>query len=162
SYTLAGPPEKMRPRGLNSATRAAVKSCRTSCPKTFCSRTRRAISWPYCAPKSKINTRSLSSNCVISIYAPGTEGFSSYAFPNSARPPGRRLDRVHERGPHPAAFQSVQSGDGRAAGTGDSVFQHGRMQPGVEHHLGGPENRLRGQRRRHVARQSDPHAAVAE
>src|SRR6266849_2900443 len=42
--------------------------CRTIWQKTFCSRTRRAMSWPYCAPKSMIRTRSLSGNCVIGVY----------------------------------------------------------------------------------------------
>src|SRR5215831_16280293 len=64
AYTLAGPPEKIKPRGFISATRAAGRSWRTSWQKTFCSRTRRAISWPYCEPKSKIRTRSLSCNGV--------------------------------------------------------------------------------------------------
>src|SRR5713101_4877992 len=50
----------MRPRGFSSATRAAGRSWRTIWQKTFCSRTRRAISWPYCAPKSRIRIRSLS------------------------------------------------------------------------------------------------------
>src|SRR5215831_4605752 len=60
AYTLAGPPEKIKPRGFISATRAAGKSWRTSWQKTFCSRTRRAMSWPYCAPKSKTRMRSVS------------------------------------------------------------------------------------------------------
>src|SRR5262249_38017628 len=54
----------MSPRGCNSATRPAGRSWRTIWQKTFCSRTRRAISWPYCEPKSKIRTRSLSCNGV--------------------------------------------------------------------------------------------------
>src|SRR5262245_20467083 len=57
----------MRPRGFSSATRAAGRSWRTSWQKTLCSRTRRAISWPYCAPKSKIRTRSLSGCACIAI-----------------------------------------------------------------------------------------------
>src|SRR5262245_26514538 len=50
----------MRPRGFSSATRLAGRSWRTIWQKTFCSRTRRAISCPYCEPKSKIRMRSLS------------------------------------------------------------------------------------------------------
>src|SRR5262245_53796144 len=50
----------MRPRGFSSATRLAGRSWRTIWQKTFCSRTRRAISWPYCEPKSKIRMRSFS------------------------------------------------------------------------------------------------------
>src|SRR5437773_5020359 len=65
SYTLAGPPEKIKPRGRSSATRAADRSWRTIWQKTFCSRTRRAISWPYWAPKSKIKMRSFSGNGIM-------------------------------------------------------------------------------------------------
>src|SRR6266700_3628914 len=50
----------MRPRGASSAIRSAGRSWRTSWQKTFCSRTRRAISWAYCAPKSRTRTRSRS------------------------------------------------------------------------------------------------------
>src|SRR5947208_16777558 len=67
SYTLAGPPERMMPRGCNSRTRSAARSWRTIWQKTFCSRTRRAISWPYCEPKSKIRTRSLSGSGVMGV-----------------------------------------------------------------------------------------------
>ena len=42
---------------------------RTIWQKTFCSRTRRAMSWPYCEPKSKIRMRSV---LVISLRAPST------------------------------------------------------------------------------------------
>src|SRR5260370_37808036 len=45
--------------------RAAGRSCRTSWQNTFCSRTRRAISWAYWAPKSRIRTRSLSGRGVM-------------------------------------------------------------------------------------------------
>src|SRR5438105_9306136 len=55
----------MRPRGCNSATRAAGRSWRTIVQKTFCSRTRRAMSWPYCAPKSRIRMRSLSGRDIV-------------------------------------------------------------------------------------------------
>src|SRR5262245_471784 len=55
----------MRPRGFSSATRLAGRSWRTTWQKTFCSRTRRAISWPYCEPKSKIKTRSLSGSDIL-------------------------------------------------------------------------------------------------
>src|SRR5436309_1954873 len=55
----------MRPRGFNSATRAAGRSWRTIWQKTFCSRTRRAMSWPYCEPKSKIRMRSRSGSGVM-------------------------------------------------------------------------------------------------
>src|SRR5205814_8179319 len=55
----------MRPRGRSSATRGADRSWRTIWQKTFCSRTRRAMSWPYCAPKSKTRTSSLSGGDTI-------------------------------------------------------------------------------------------------
>src|SRR5947209_5941267 len=41
------------------------RSWRTNWQKTFRSRTRRAMSWPYCAPKSNTRTRSLSGACVV-------------------------------------------------------------------------------------------------
>ena len=49
----------MIPFGFSSLTRAAGRSCRTTWQKTFCSRTRRAMSCPNCEPKSKIRTSSL-------------------------------------------------------------------------------------------------------
>src|SRR5436190_13277916 len=55
----------MMPRGFSSATRVAGRSWRTSWQKTFCSRTRRAMSWPYCEPKSKIRMRSRSGSGVM-------------------------------------------------------------------------------------------------
>src|SRR5579883_934475 len=58
SYTLAGPPERMIPFGFSSFTRAAERSWRTTWQKTFCSRTRRAMSCPNCEPKSKMRTSS--------------------------------------------------------------------------------------------------------
>src|SRR5437899_7036818 len=58
----------MIPLGRSSATRLADRSWRTIWQKTFCSRTRRAMSWPYCEPKSKIRMRSLSGNDVILLH----------------------------------------------------------------------------------------------
>src|SRR5947208_3017538 len=55
----------MRPRGFRAATRSALMSWRTIWQKTFRSRTRRAMSWPYWAPKSKIKTHSVSSVLVM-------------------------------------------------------------------------------------------------
>src|SRR5260370_37281868 len=55
----------MRPRGFNAATRSAARSWRTIWQKTFCSRTRRAMSWPYCAPKSRTRTSSCSRVCIV-------------------------------------------------------------------------------------------------
>ena len=48
------------PFGFSSVTRAAGRSWRTIWQKTFCSRTRRAMSCPNCEPKSKIRTSSSS------------------------------------------------------------------------------------------------------
>src|SRR5437764_11250119 len=45
--------------------RAAGRSWRTSWQKTFCSRTRRAMSWAYWAPKSRTRMRSLSGSGVM-------------------------------------------------------------------------------------------------
>src|SRR5437870_7630718 len=55
----------MMPHGSSSWTRSAARSWRTIWQKTFCSRTRRAISWPYCEPKSKTWTRSVSGSGVM-------------------------------------------------------------------------------------------------
>src|SRR5438874_3912626 len=53
SYTDEGPPERMIPAGeyLRISSILAVQGRTTE--KTFCSRTRRAISCEYCAPKSR-------------------------------------------------------------------------------------------------------------
>src|ERR1700722_15789761 len=53
SYTEDGPPERMIPAGeyLRISSILTVQGRTTE--KTFCSRTRRAISCEYCAPKSK-------------------------------------------------------------------------------------------------------------
>src|SRR5262245_51105160 len=69
AYTLAGPPERMIPRGANSRTRAAVISCRTISQYTCCSRTRRAMSWAYCEPKSRTSTRSAARFCCSIVLA---------------------------------------------------------------------------------------------
>ena len=52
---------KDEPFGASSRTRSAVISCRTISPYTCCSRTRRAMSWAYCEPKSSTSTRSAAS-----------------------------------------------------------------------------------------------------
>src|SRR2546423_14476098 len=67
SYTEAGPPDRMIPLGFSSATRAAGRSWRTIWQKTFRSRTRRAISWAYWDPKSKIRTSSLAGDGAIRV-----------------------------------------------------------------------------------------------
>ncbi len=56
AYTLAGPPEKMMAAGANVRTSSAVTSHGTISEYTPKSRTRRAMSCPYCAPKSTTMT----------------------------------------------------------------------------------------------------------
>src|SRR5207248_10254984 len=55
----------MMPLGFRAWIRAADRSWRTIWQKTFWSRTRRAMSWPYCEPKSKIRMRSRSGSGVM-------------------------------------------------------------------------------------------------
>ena len=54
--TLFGPPDRMIADGARSFTSAAVMRCGTISECTCSSRTRRAISWAYWAPKSTTNT----------------------------------------------------------------------------------------------------------
>ena len=54
--TLFGPPDRMIAFGARSFTSAAVMRCGTISEWTFSSRTRRAISWAYWAPKSTTST----------------------------------------------------------------------------------------------------------
>src|SRR5690348_15232487 len=56
SYTEDGPPESTIPEGRLAATSDAVTVCGTISEYTFASRTRRAISCAYCAPKSTTRT----------------------------------------------------------------------------------------------------------
>ena len=56
SYTLLGPPERIKASGFSSRTRSGVMSWRTIRAKACRSRTRRAMSWTYCAPKSRTRT----------------------------------------------------------------------------------------------------------
>src|SRR6478736_9341108 len=60
TWTLFGPPLKMIPLGSRAATSAAVIEWETISEWTFASRTRRAISWAYWAPKSTTRTVSCS------------------------------------------------------------------------------------------------------
>src|SRR6185436_6460004 len=64
AYTDAGPPDRIRPRGLRRATSAAPTWCRRSSEKTPHSRTRRAISCEYWPPKSSTNTSSVATGRV--------------------------------------------------------------------------------------------------
>ncbi len=56
AYTEAGPPERMIPAGWRAATSSAEMVLGTISLWTWASRTRRAISWAYCAPKSTTRT----------------------------------------------------------------------------------------------------------
>src|SRR6478752_4186904 len=56
SYTEDGPPESTMPDGRFAAISDAVTVCGTISEYTFASRTRRAISCAYCAPKSTTRT----------------------------------------------------------------------------------------------------------
>src|SRR3712207_4717682 len=105
----------MMPLGFSARMRSAGRSWRTIWQKTFCSRTRRAMSWPYCEPKSKIRMRSVSGVVVIGVGSSYYKG-SLTKFHRAA---GGRLDRVDQGRPDAAALQGVQAGDGRAAGARD-------------------------------------------
>ena len=63
AYTELGPPERMIATGFFAATSSAVMLCGTSSLNTPASRTRRAISWAYCAPKSTTRT----GRCAVSV-----------------------------------------------------------------------------------------------
>src|SRR5512144_18219 len=63
--TLFGPPERISAAGGSAASSAAVTRCGTISLYTFNSRTRRAMSWAYCAPKSTTSTVSL--RCTIAV-----------------------------------------------------------------------------------------------
>src|SRR3954453_8643881 len=60
SYTLEGPPERMIAFGSRASMSATGIVCGTISEYTLASRTRRAMSWAYCAPKSTTRTRSCS------------------------------------------------------------------------------------------------------
>src|SRR5205809_3081001 len=56
SYTDAGPPDRISPAGRRPSTSASGASNGTISEYTWHSRTRRAMSWAYCAPKSTTRT----------------------------------------------------------------------------------------------------------
>src|SRR5947209_1479541 len=58
SYTEAGPPDRITPRGLRRSTSPSSTSCGSSSENTPHSRTLRAISWEYWPPKSRTTTSS--------------------------------------------------------------------------------------------------------
>src|SRR5215468_11874451 len=66
-----GPPEKMIPAGRRAASSSAVIECGTISLYTWASRTRRAMSCAYCAPKSTTRTVSY---CSLVIGSPWGDG----------------------------------------------------------------------------------------
>src|SRR6266540_930563 len=65
SYTDAGPPERIRPAGRLAMSSATGRSCGTISEYTRHSRTRRAMSCAYCAPRSMTRTGRGSCSAVI-------------------------------------------------------------------------------------------------
>src|SRR5438034_6552981 len=65
SYTDAGPPERIRPAGRFAMSSVTGRSCGTISEYTWHSRTRRAISCAYCAPRSTTRTGRGSCSAVI-------------------------------------------------------------------------------------------------
>src|SRR3981081_4025600 len=55
-YTLDGPPDRMIAAGLFASISSTVAVCGTTSEYTWASRTRRALSWAYSAPKSTTRT----------------------------------------------------------------------------------------------------------
>src|SRR5918998_1597000 len=83
TWTDFGPPLRITPTGFRSATSAAVMVWGTISLKTCASRTRRAISWAYWAPKSTTRTVSKALTLVL----------------DGGRPPSA---------PHPDALQALE------------------------------------------------------
>jgi hypothetical protein len=59
SYTDDGPPERMMPAGAMARMRSSGRLKGWISEYTFCSRTRRAMSWVYCEPKSRMRMSGL-------------------------------------------------------------------------------------------------------
>src|ERR1700690_1688902 len=59
AYTLYGPPDKMMPLGARAAISTAGVSWARMTEYTLHSRMRRAITWVYCDPKSKMTICSM-------------------------------------------------------------------------------------------------------
>src|SRR5690606_18218085 len=70
AYTLDGPPERMIAAGLLASTCDAEHVCGTISEYTFASRTRRAMSWAYCAPKSTTRTGPMPSFGAVALGRP--------------------------------------------------------------------------------------------
>ncbi len=65
AYTDCGPPDRMIPAGCRAAMASTDAVCGTISEYTFASRTRRAMSWAYWAPKSTTRTGA----CVVCVDA---------------------------------------------------------------------------------------------
>src|SRR5664280_1930342 len=72
SYTELGPPERIRPRGASAriCSIGAVQGRTTE--KTLNSRMRRAISWVYCEPKSRMTMVEVSTVSIVNGVRRGT------------------------------------------------------------------------------------------
>src|SRR5690242_4022719 len=60
SYTEHGPPERITPMGFWALISSIEAVQGKTTEKTFCSRTRRAMSCTYCAPKSRMTIEEVS------------------------------------------------------------------------------------------------------
>src|SRR5436190_4539375 len=67
AYTDAGPPDRIRPLGLRRRTSSAPTWWGSSSENTPHSRTRRAMSWEYCPPKSRTTTSSTARGARTSV-----------------------------------------------------------------------------------------------
>ena len=117
AYTEAGPPDRMMALGLRASISAAGMVAGTISEYTWHSRTRRAISWAYWAPKS--TTRTVSAGAP---FAPPAGLVASGAAARSQRRSGRRLGprvggaaggRGARPDPHPGDAAAVQLGHGQ-------------------------------------------------
>src|SRR3954449_7694523 len=67
AYTDAGPPERISPFGPRARTSSTPTWCGSSSENTPHSRTRRAMSWEYCPPKSRTTTSSTARGARTSV-----------------------------------------------------------------------------------------------
>src|SRR4051794_34201376 len=105
SYTLLGPPERIRPLRFRFFNSSAGMSGRTNSLKTPFSRTRRAMSWAYWEPKSRMGITS--SRCIPHYY------HSPASRSTPARTGELRSERSH------VCLASLSRYSGRGQGEGD-------------------------------------------
>src|ERR671911_3016735 len=90
AYTLDGPPDRMIALGRRAIISATGIVCGTISEYTFASRTRRAISCAYCAPKSTTRTVSCTWPSLLAhSHSPGVDLW------RSVRVRGGRYDAWH-------------------------------------------------------------------